>query len=39
MAHMQELQSKASEKNPDEFYFAMETSATKSGVHVVRCEA
>lgn len=31
----QALQRKAEERNPDEFYFAMETARTKEGVHVV----
>jgi hypothetical protein len=33
---VQELQKKASERNPDEFYFAMEHSSTRNGVHVAR---
>ena len=32
---MQNLKRKAEERNPDEFYFAMEKSRTKEGVHVV----
>ena len=31
------LQRKAEERNPDEFYFAMEKSRTKEGVHDARC--
>lgn len=34
---VQELHKKASEKNPDEFYFAMEHASTKDGVHIARC--
>lgn len=34
----QQLRGKAAERNPDEFYFAMETSSTKDGVHVARCD-
>ena len=33
--HLQLLREKASFRNPDEFYFAMERSRTKGGVHVV----
>lgn len=32
---MQNLKRKAEERNPDEFYFAMEKARTKQGVHVV----
>lgn len=32
---IKKLQEKASLKNPDEFYFAMQSSKTKDGVHVV----
>ena len=34
---MQQLQRKAEDRNPDEFYFAMQRSQTKDGVHVARC--
>ena len=34
---LQSLQRKATERNPDEFYFAMEKARTQSGVHVRRC--
>lgn len=27
----------AEERNPDEFYFAMETARTRNGVHIARC--
>ena len=33
--HRQVLQQKAELRNPDEFYFAMEKSRTRQGVHVV----
>lgn len=33
---MQNLQGKAEERNPDEFYFAMQKQSTKDGVHVAR---
>ena len=32
---LQTLRRKAEERNPDEFYFAMEKARTKDGVHVV----
>jgi U3 small nucleolar RNA-associated protein 11 len=31
---LQHLQKKAEERNPDEFYFAMEKARTKDGVHI-----
>jgi len=31
------LRKKAEERNPDEFYFAMEKARTKGGVHIARC--
>jgi hypothetical protein len=34
---LQHLQSKAEQRNPDEFYFAMEKAQTKDGVHIQRC--
>lgn len=33
---MQHLKQKAEERNPDEFYFAMEKTKTKNGVHIAR---
>lgn len=33
---MQTLKRKADDRNPDEFYFAMQRAETKDGVHVVR---
>lgn len=33
---LQHLQNKAEERNPDEFYFAMESARTKDGVHIAR---
>jgi len=33
---VQQLQGKAAERNPDEFYFAMQNSSTKDGVHIAR---
>jgi hypothetical protein len=30
------LESKAEQRNPDEFYFAMENAKTKDGVHIQR---
>jgi hypothetical protein len=33
---LQHLQSKAEQRNPDEFYFAMEKAQTKDGVHIQR---
>lgn len=33
----QTLKRKAEERNPDEFYFAMENAKTKDGVHDGRC--
>lgn len=35
LIHRQVLQQKAELRNPDEFYFAMEKSRTRQGVHVV----
>ncbi len=35
---LQNLQQKADERNPDEFYFAMERSQTRGGVHKARCD-
>jgi Utp11 protein len=35
---MQHLMGKAAERNPDEFYFAMEKQRTVDGVHQARCE-
>jgi Utp11 protein len=35
-SRMQHLKRKADDRNPDEFYFAMQRSETKDGVHVVR---
>lgn len=35
----QRLKRKAEERNPDEFYFAMEKARTKGGVHDGRCAA
>lgn len=32
----QHLESKAEQRNPDEFYFAMEKAKTKDGVHIQR---
>ncbi len=34
---LRSLQRKAEERNPDEFYFAMQTARTRGGVHVKRC--
>lgn len=34
---LQHLESKAEQRNPDEFYFAMEKAKTKDGVHIQRC--
>lgn len=34
---LQHLESKAEQRNPDEFYFAMENAKTKDGVHIRRC--
>jgi hypothetical protein len=34
---LQVLEGKAEERNPDEFYFAMENAQTKDGVHIQRC--
>lgn len=34
---IQKLKVKASERNPDEFYFAMENAKTKDGIHDGRC--
>ncbi len=34
---LRRLRRKAEERNPDEFYFAMEKARTRSGVHVKRC--
>ena len=34
---VQTLKRKAEERNPDEFYFAMENARTKNGVHDGRC--
>lgn len=36
-AYVQSLRRKADERNPDEFYFAMEKKKTKDGVHDGRC--
>ena len=33
---LQKLKRHADDRNPDEFYFAMQRSETKDGVHVVR---
>jgi len=33
LARTQRLKRKAEERNPDEFYFAMEKARTKNGVH------
>eukprot|EP00892_Ulva_mutabilis_P012609 jgi/Ulvmu1/9720/UM055_0058.1 len=33
---IKELQGKAAERNPDEFYFAMQNTSTKDGVHIAR---
>jgi hypothetical protein len=33
---LQHLESKAEQRNPDEFYFAMEKAKTKDGVHIQR---
>jgi hypothetical protein len=33
---VQHLESKAEQRNPDEFYFAMENAKTKDGVHIQR---
>ena len=35
-AFLQQLRRKAEERNPDEFYFAMEKARTADGVHVAR---
>lgn len=35
---VQHLAGKAAERNPDEFYFAMEKQRTVDGVHQGRCE-
>jgi U3 small nucleolar RNA-associated protein 11 len=34
----QVLRNKAALRNPDEFYFAMERSRTREGVHVAGCD-
>ena len=34
---LRSLQRKAEERNPDEFYFAMQKARTRGGVHVKRC--
>lgn len=39
MGLLQALKRKAEERNPDEFYFAMEKARTVEGVHDGRCEA
>ncbi len=36
LACLQTLRRKAEERNPDEFYFAMEHAKTRDGVHVVK---
>ena len=36
---LQSLRRKAEERNPDEFYFAMESARTRDGVHIKRCAA
>ena len=34
---VQRLKRKADDRNPDEFYFAMQRTQTKDGVHIVPC--